>query len=264
MALVSIPSTFRTSRNAEWRPARSCVDVRAGWGALFVSITARGALLLLVGLLLWSVAPVAAGWSSTVVMSNSMAPRLFAGDVVLIRPVTPDQLAPGQILLADDPDHVGRLRLHRLTDMDKATGELTLKGDANARADSTTVETEAVHGVAALRVPWVGSPLVWLQEGRIRLLAGAVMAFTAVAAGVWCYRPAPGGAPSAQGPARPARRRGGSRGSTSLSRALAAQAQGLHGPAMRTDTRPLPRVPAHIGDADADRRDAREAAPEVA
>ena len=255
MALASTPTTSWTSRNAVWRPARSSVEARAGWGALLVSVTARAALLLLVGLLLWSVAPVAAGWSSTVVMSNSMAPRLFAGDVVLIRPVTPDQLAPGQILLADDPDHVGRLRLHRLTGMDKGNGELTLKGDANARADSTTVETEAVHGVAALRVPWVGSPLVWLQEGRIRLLAGAVITFTAVAAGVWCYRPAPG-APSAQGPASPAPRRGrgGSRGSTSLSRALAAQAQGLEEPSSRTDTRPMPRVPARPGDAPADGR----------
>lgn len=192
MAQTSVAAAPRASRNAPGRPAPPSVRARAGWGALLVSITARGALPLLVGLLLWSVVPVVAGWSSTVVMSNSMAPRLFAGDVVLVRPVTADQLAPGQILLVDDPDHAGRLRLHRLTAMDTSTGELTLKGDANARADSTTVRTDAVHGVAALRVPWIGSPVVWLQERRIQLLAAAVAAMAALSAGVWCYRPIPG------------------------------------------------------------------------
>jgi signal peptidase len=210
-----------------------------------VSSTARGAILLLVGLLLWTVAPVAAGWSSTVVMSNSMAPGVLAGDVLLVRPVAPTELRPGQILLVDDPDRAGRLRLHRLTRVDPATGALTLKGDANERADSTTVQTDAVHGVAALRVPWVGSPLVWLQEGRVRLLAALAAALTALAAGISCYRPPPAG------PHFPTRRRTSTTrdrasGSTGAASENASAEGWLTGDgtviADRTDTRPLYRV----------------------
>jgi signal peptidase len=210
--------------------------------------------MLLAGLLLWSVVPVVAGWSSTVVMSNSMAPRLFTGDVVLVRPVAPDELQLGQILLVDDPDHAGRLRLHRLTGIDAGTGTLTLKGDANERADSSPVRTDAVHGVAALRVPWVGSPMVWLEERRIRLLAGTAAALTALAAGLRFYRPVPGGS-FAGGPAGPGSHAsfGGSRGSTSLSRGLAAQHRHPNASSDRTDTRPLYRV-TDLADGAQDRR----------
>jgi signal peptidase len=198
----------------------------------------------LTGLLLWSVAPVLAGWSSTVVMSNSMAPRLLAGDVVLIRPVTPDELALGQILLVDDPDHAGRLRLHRLAAMDSDTGALTLKGDANARADSTTVQTGSVHGVAALRVPWVGSPLVWLHEGRTPLVAATAAALTALAVGAWCYRPLPRVAPApthrtCPSAGAPGRSTGPSRPPVGEDEAPQPSGTVL---ANRTDTRPLYRA----------------------
>jgi signal peptidase len=179
------------SRNAVRRPAPTGLWARTGWAALLVSAVARAGLFLLAGLLLWSVAPVAAGWSSSVVMSNSMAPRLLAGDVVLVRPIDPGQLRTGQVLLVDDPDRTGRLRLHRLDGIDPATGILTLKGDANSRADSTPVRPEAVHGIAALRVPWVGTPMLWLQEGHLRLVAWTAIALAGLVAGVFHYRPEP-------------------------------------------------------------------------
>ena len=245
MAQASVEPIPRASRNAPGRPARPPVRARAGWGALLVSTASRGALLLLAGLLLWSVAPAAAGWTSSVVMSNSMAPRLLAGDVVLVRPVPPEELQLGQVLLVDDPDQAGRLRLHRLTGMDAATGALTLKGDANERADSTTVRSDAVHGVAALRVPWVGSPLVWLQEGRVQPVAATAAALTALAAGLWCYRPlVTAGSPSRPGTSSTTRHRPSGPTGTA--------ADGLPGEgwrsedgvviADRTDTRPLYRV----------------------
>ena len=189
MAQVLGTRPLARSRNAVRRPAPAGVRARAGWGAFLLSFGARAGLALLVGMLLWSVVPAAAGWSSSVVMSNSMAPRLLAGDVVLVRPVDPHQLRVGQILLVDDTDHPERLRLHRLTAIEPGTGMLTLKGDANQRADSAPVPTGAVHGVAALRVPWIGSPLVWVQEGRRQLLTGAATVLAGLAVGAWCYRP---------------------------------------------------------------------------
>jgi signal peptidase len=73
------------------------------------------------------------------------------------------------VLLVDDPDFAGRLRLHRLTAI--RGGALILRGDANAQVDSTPVAPSAVHGQAFLRIPLVGYPLLWLRTGRLDLVA---------------------------------------------------------------------------------------------
>jgi signal peptidase I len=106
--------------------------------------------------------PVAFGQISTTVMSNSMEPGLHAGDVVILRPVTSDRVKIGQVVLVDDPDYPGRLRLHRL--MDVRHGDLVLKGDANAAPDSSFVSAHKLHGVGWLRVPWIGLPVLWMRD----------------------------------------------------------------------------------------------------
>jgi len=157
-----------------WRRTRS---------ALVVSAVARTLLGTLLLLLLASVAPALAGWETTVVMSGSMAPTISPGDVAVVRPVDTADLRPGQLLLVDDPDTPGRLRLHRLVAVQ--AGGLQLKGDANPTADPALVAPGAVHGVGALRLPDLGLPVVWAAEGRWQPLAvtGAVLALVVAAAG---------------------------------------------------------------------------------
>ncbi|MFQ1004124.1 LamG-like jellyroll fold domain-containing protein [Modestobacter sp. SSW1-42] len=146
--------------------------------ALVVSALARTVLGALVLLVLVSVVPAAAGWQSTVVMSGSMAPSVEPGDVTLVRPVDAAALEPGQVLLVDDPDVPGGLRLHRLVAVTDVG--LQLKGDANATPDGSLVDAAAVHGVGALRLPGLGLPVVWASEGRWVPLSGAVLALTAL------------------------------------------------------------------------------------
>jgi signal peptidase I len=152
------------------------------WVRLVVANAARATIAFALGLLLWAVLPLAIGWQPTTVVTGSMEPRIAVGDVVVSRPVDTASLKAGQVLLFDDPDHEGRLRLHRL-DAIAADGRLITRGDANATADSTPVRTAAVHGVGTLRVPVVGMPNLWLAEGRVDLLA--LLAVVAAALG-WC------------------------------------------------------------------------------
>jgi hypothetical protein len=86
-------------------------------------------------------------------------------------------------LLADDPDHHDRLRLHRLERIEQ-DGALRLRGDANAEADRTPVAPTAVHGVGVLRFPGIGLPTVWVRSGAWTplALAAAVAAVLAVLA----------------------------------------------------------------------------------
>jgi signal peptidase len=147
--------------------ARFGHGLRSGGSTLLGGV--RGALVAgAVGLVLWSVAPVVFGWTTTVVVSGSMAPAIQAGDVVAVAPVAREEagrLAPGTVILIDDPSRPGMRLLHRLVEYDDS-GRMITKGDANAVADSTPVPVENLSGVARLRVPMVGRPMLWLQQGQ--------------------------------------------------------------------------------------------------
>lgn len=159
------------------------------WGRVVVATAARAVIATLFGLALWSAAPALLGWHPTTVMTGSMEPRLEPGDVVVSRPVTPVEIRLGQILLADDPDRAGHLRMHRFVDPGR-DGTIVTKGDANPQADSTPIERSAVLGVASLRIPFVATPVLWVREGRwvetamLALAVAAVLALCTVDGGL--------------------------------------------------------------------------------
>ncbi|MFJ3320071.1 MULTISPECIES: S24/S26 family peptidase [unclassified Curtobacterium] len=157
---------------------RDAVD----WGRIVVATIARGVVATLLGLALWAAAPAVIGWQPTTVMTGSMEPRLTPGDVVVSRPVSAGDVRMGKVLLVDDPDQPGHLRMHRYVE-DGPRGTIVTKGDANPRQDSTPVEPSAVHGVAFLRVPFVGAPIVWLRAGewgKVGMLALGLVAVLAL------------------------------------------------------------------------------------
>ncbi len=129
----------------------------------------RAALAALGGLLLWSVLPVLFGWTVTVVVSGSMVPTLRPGDVVVVSPVKAGdvgKLTPGKVILVSDPAHPGQLLSHRLVGF-TTEGNLITKGDANAVRDGRPVPPSGVRGVARLRVPWIGTPKVWVRDRKL-------------------------------------------------------------------------------------------------
>jgi signal peptidase I len=155
---------------------RTASSWRRGWPALLAGTAARFVLATVVVLVAVSVVPRIAGWQTSVVMSGSMSPTLEQGDVVVVRPVAAARLTPGRIVLVDDPDAPGELRLHRIAAIEH--GELRLRGDANPRDDSSLVAPAAVHGVGTLRLPFLGLPVVWAAGGDVvpLVLTGAALA----------------------------------------------------------------------------------------
>lgn len=148
------------------------------WGRVVVATLARGIVATVLGLALWAAAPAVIGWHPTTVMTGSMEPRLAPGDVVVSRPVAQAEIRLGQILLADDPDQPGHLRMHRFVTAGP-DDTLVTKGDANPQRDSTAIERSAVHGVAFLRIPVIGAPIVWLRDGEWNKVVLLALALTA-------------------------------------------------------------------------------------
>lgn len=99
------------------------------------------------------------------ITSGSMWPVLKKGDLVVIRGITKDQLAVGDIIVFKNPEN-HTLTIHRIVKMDTAT--LTTKGDANFREDQP-VPYENVVGKTVLwskmpvRVPWVGTVTMFVN-----------------------------------------------------------------------------------------------------
>ncbi len=149
------------------------MNVRA-WARFAAVIFARVLLAGSLGMLFWAVAPTAIGWHTTTVMTASMAPAIEPGDLVVSRPAPYGPLHPGQVLLTQDPDHRGWLRLHRLDSV--RDGEFITKGDANREADSSPVRRADVQGIGYLRVPWIGIPVRAVLAGDVRLSSVTLLA----------------------------------------------------------------------------------------
>lgn len=199
---LTTPQPESAATPSESRPVRASSDpdgprptrvlpVAVAWSILVASVAARVALAVLVGLALWAVVPTVLGQTATVVMSDSMAPGLRSGDVVIAHPSSSSEVRFGQVLLVTDPDRPERLRLHRL--IGKRDGELILRGDANPAADTSPVHPSAVRAVGVLRVPIIGLPLLWMRTGQPLLVAAALLALVLLVAVMKTERLLPGG-----------------------------------------------------------------------
>lgn len=130
------------------------------------------------------VVPLVAGWNSTTVMSNSMAPTLSQGDVVAYSEPDGSLLDVGTIIQFDDPIREGSTITHRIVGVN-SDGTYQTKGDANRGPDSTRVPIESVTGVGRMVSPYAGLPHFWLATGQyvwlvawILLTAAAAVAMT--------------------------------------------------------------------------------------
>ncbi|MCB5276058.1 Signal peptidase I W [Arthrobacter sp. SO5] len=158
-----------------------------GWLRIIGATVGRALVMFVVTTAAWAALPAVIGWQSTTVVSGSMEPAIAVGDVVVVKPVGNENLTTGRVVLAEDPDHAGRLRLHRIAAVDP-DGSLVLRGDANAADDSSSVWPSAVRGVGYLRVPAAGLPIVWIGNGQWPMLAAFAGALTGALALTWLDR----------------------------------------------------------------------------
>jgi signal peptidase len=168
-------------------PAAGARAARVGGGSVLGSVlrsAALAAVTVVVALVGWTLLPALGGWQPSVVLSDSMAPRIASGDVVVSAAVDPAELRAGQVVLFTRPDGTDARVMHRIVAV-LPDGSLRTRGDANAVADTAAVPADHVLGLPRLRVPYVGLPMLWLRQDRLADL----VVLTAVAVAVVALLP---------------------------------------------------------------------------
>lgn len=148
--------TFARSR---WTAASRWSSIGAFGVSAFYAST-------VVWLLVWVVLPVVTGLRPVVISSESMQPRIGAGDVVLVASPRYARPTRGSVITFRDPGVPGRLLTHRVIGRN-ADGTYQTKGDANPAADSSPVDPGQIKGVGRYLVPVVGLPAMWLRSGDL-------------------------------------------------------------------------------------------------
>ena len=100
------------------------------------------------------------GWEPLVVTGDSMAPRIHRGDVVVIEPFDHQRLAPGTVVVFQNPAR-GEDVTHRIVALND-DGTYVTRGDANEARDSTPLTPDRIQGTGRLLVPRAGMAAVWL------------------------------------------------------------------------------------------------------
>ncbi|MEU0554757.1 signal peptidase I [Dactylosporangium sp. NPDC006015] len=141
--------------------------LRVSWDTVVIRRLLLGAAVTTV---LFTVGIIGLGWKPYVVMSDSMAPAMHAGDVILVDPQA-TSLAVYEIVTYSDPRG---LVTHRVV-AQAEDGTFTVKGDANQQPDTRPVERRQVIGPVRLILPSVGWPVVQVRTHPFKVAGVALI-----------------------------------------------------------------------------------------
>lgn len=154
MAVYTVLDRSRDDRERDGRPKRN----HERWAVDVTSVVVMLALIaFMTGMF---------SYKPNAIMSNSMNPVFYRGDMVVIQKRHAMDIRIGDILQYETP---GKTVTHRVIAMDKSpdnSGEKVFitKGDNNPNPDSALVYEKQVTGVVKARIPYIGYPTVWLRS----------------------------------------------------------------------------------------------------
>ena len=93
-----------------------------------------------------------------VVVSDSMAPSIRAGDILWIKPLK-ERIYPGIVI---SYNYQGKLITHRVARIE--ANMIITKGDNNQEVDPWRVPTSSVVGTPVMRVPYLGYAISFMQR----------------------------------------------------------------------------------------------------
>jgi signal peptidase len=117
-----------------------------------------GATIGLLALALAAGLPLLLGYNAHTILSSSMAPAIPVGSVVVSKPVSPEALAPGDIVTFRHPGLPALPITHRIVgvNLEDSKPAFITKGDANPDVDLEPLRVEGRADVVAYTIPFAG------------------------------------------------------------------------------------------------------------
>ncbi|MDW5596000.1 signal peptidase I [Conexibacter stalactiti] len=143
-----------------------------------------------------------AGWQPLAVLSDSMAPALREGDLIVVEQVPARTVAPGDVIAFARPRHAGETLTHRVVAVRGAGGDggdggrlaVTTRGDANPAPERWTIARDGEVGVVRARLPRVGALAAPLRGELSRAAVTITVTAIVTGAALWLiWRPRRGG-----------------------------------------------------------------------
>jgi signal peptidase len=126
----------------------------------------------------------ATGHAVLIDRSDSMQPAIAAGDLLIMRTVSPAEIARNDVVTFTDPDQPARTITHRVVERHR-TGDhyaFVTRGDANTGSEHWSVAAAGTVGRLAFVMPHAGRPLATVGRPAFRLalmtLAGVLLGGT--------------------------------------------------------------------------------------
>lgn len=105
-----------------------------------------------------------AGGQLLAVQSNSMQPVFAAGDALIVLPVQPDKVRPGEIVSYRSPTGNNMIVSHRAELNDATLQTITTKGDAQKQSDAVAVSHALIIGEPTGVVPGLGRAMTFMRH----------------------------------------------------------------------------------------------------
>jgi signal peptidase I len=105
--------------------------------------------------------------------SDSMAPAIHAGDLLITRAVEARSIRPGDVVTFSDPTRAGQSVTHRVVSVKgQAQLDFVTRGDANDASETWSIASDGTVGRLQVVLPGVGRAIAWLggTHGRIGLV----------------------------------------------------------------------------------------------
>jgi signal peptidase len=102
------------------------------------------------------------GYKPFIVLSGSMEPEFYSGDIVVIKEVNVDTLQEKDVIAFKKGESVITHRIMDITEKDNVRQYVT-KGDKNNMDDNITVTDEMVEGKYLLRIAQLGNVAMFMQ-----------------------------------------------------------------------------------------------------
>jgi signal peptidase len=103
------------------------------------------------------------GYSAYVVTSGSMEPGIAMGSLVVVEPVPPESVRPGDVITYALSDRVVTHRVQAVMWSDGALA-LATRGDANTALDPWLVHPDSEVGVVRATIPLIGFAIIDVQR----------------------------------------------------------------------------------------------------